>query len=598
MKNEGKITLQGIENQDLFELTVVGTDQPFQSDLRQLYNEGDTAMYEFKVQSEEKRYPRPITVHWKIPAINVKGVWKPSTDFNKRIQADWELDNMESRISIDAPVISLFGHNDENIFTFACSDAIHKLEMNARLREEDNCFHCHITFFTEQHYALDHFKVQLRFDYRDVHFSESLREVSKWWESFDGLRPAQVPDIALKPLYSTWYQFHQNLDLELLLKECRMAHDIGYRTVIVDDGWQTNDNNRGYDYTGDWQPDRFPDMANVVAQIHKTGMKVGIWYSVPFCGKKSKAYQRFEGKFLTEDHRWAPVFDPRYPEVREHLVGLYSDALKDWNLDGFKLDFIDEFKLYPDTALNREDGRDFASINEAVDRLLTDVQHALHNINPDVFIEFRQKYTGPAMRKYGNMFRAFDCPGDATMNRLRIADIRMLAGNTAVHADMVTWHRDEPLEIAALQVINTLFGVPQLSIMLSDAPKEYVEMVAFYTRYWNENAETLTQGSFVPSRPLSNYPTQRVSKNGKTIIGIYEPYLVEINDMADEIHILNGQIADRITLRNNSDYGDYNCSVYDCKGVAVQIKSISFSKGLVEIAVPPCGIVVAKQITL
>ena len=48
------------------------------------------------------------------------------------------------------------------------------------------------------------------------------------------------------------------------------------------------------------------------------------------------------------------------------------------------------------------------------------------------------------------------------MNRIRIADIRMLAGNTAVHSDMITWHHDETLEIAALQLVNTLFGVPQI----------------------------------------------------------------------------------------------------------------------------------------
>jgi len=30
--------------------------------------------------------------------------------------------------------------------------------------------------------------------------------------------------------------------------------------IIVDDGWQTLDSARGYAYTGDWQPERMPDM--------------------------------------------------------------------------------------------------------------------------------------------------------------------------------------------------------------------------------------------------------------------------------------------------------------------------------------------------
>ena len=574
----------------------IGAYDNFQATLEKIYDHDGTVIYNFEVTSDEQIIPKPITLQWKVPAVNVKGVWKPTTDFNKRIQADWELDNMESRISIDSPVISLFGNSDENILTFACSNAINKLEMNARLREEDNCFYCHITFFTEQHYPLKNFKVQLRLDNQNRHFSDSLRAVSSWWETFEELKPAYVPAIAKKPLYSTWYQFHQNLDVSLLLKECRLAKNLGYEAIIIDDGWQTFDTNRGYDFTGDWQPDRIPKMAEFVKSVHETGMKVALWYSVPFCGEKSKAYKRFKGKFLTEDHRWAPVFDPRYPDVRQYLIDIYTNAAKDWNLDGFKLDFIDDFRFYKDTPIKLGADADYASINGAVDRLLTDVKNALTEINPEIFIEFRQKYTGPAMRKYGNMFRAFDCPGDATMNRLRIADIRMLAGNTAVHSDMVTWHADEPLEIAALQVINTLFGVPQLSVMLSDTPKEYLNMIGFYTKYWNENADVLMNGDFLPSKPLANYPTERVSKNGQVIIGVYDAWVTELNEAHKLIDILNGQIADQVIIRNTKDLGTYRCKIYDCQGSLIREDNVVFSKGVLEIAVPACGIIRAEKI--
>ncbi len=576
---------------DTYEILIKGVEAPIKTSLNKIRGSEELSIYEFEVHSDEEVYPSPITLQWKIPAINIKGVWKPTTDFNKRIQADWELDNMESRISIDAPVIALFGHDDSNVLTFACSNAINKLEMNARLREEDNHFYCHLTFFTEQHYSLKDFKVQLRLDHRKLHFSKTLGDVSRWWESFEGLQPTHVPDIAKKPLYSTWYQFHQNLDTKVLLKECEIAHDLGYRVIIIDDGWQTNDSNRGYDYTGDWRPDRIPDMASYVKEIHRTGMKVALWYSVPFCGKKSNAYKKFKGKFLTEDHRWAPVFDPRYPEVREYLVNLYTNALRNWNLDGFKLDFIDEFKLYPDTPLSRKGGRDYASINKAVDRLLTDVIKALQKINPEVIIEFRQKYTGPAMRKYGNMFRAFDCPGDATMNRVRIADIKMLCGNTAVHSDMVTWHRGEPLEIAALQMANTMFGVPQLSIMLQEASPQYLEMIAFYTGYWNQHSAILLEGDFVPLKPLTNYAVQSIVKDDLMIIGVHDEYIVSLDTVTDKIHFLNAQLAHEMVLKCSNDFGDFSATVYDCKGNIVAENTISLSKGIKCIQVPPCGIV-------
>jgi len=120
---------------------------------------------------------------------------------------------------------------------------------------------------------------------------------------------------------------------------------MGCELIILDDGWQTMDGNRGYDFCGDWQPERIPNMREFVENLHQIDMKFGLWFSVPFCGVKSKAYQRFKGKFLTENHRWAPVFDPRYPDVREYLIDIYTNALTDYNLDAFKLDFIEPKKM-------------------------------------------------------------------------------------------------------------------------------------------------------------------------------------------------------------------------------------------------------------
>ena len=121
-------------------------------------------------------------------------------------------------------------------------------------------------------------------------------------------------------------------------------------------------------------------------------------------------------------------------------------------------------------------------------------------------IEFRQPYTGPAMRKYGNMLRAADCPNVALINRVATTDLRLLSGKTAVHADMLMWHNSESVENAALQLLNVLFSVPQISVKLADIPKEHFEMVRFYTDYWLKNRDLLLEGEFVPYSPQSNYP--------------------------------------------------------------------------------------------
>ncbi|MGY6648564.1 glycoside hydrolase family 36 protein [Wenyingzhuangia sp. IMCC45574] len=579
-----KDTIHILEN----DIEIIGGGEGKKVTITPLFQVESVSVFDIHIKSQEVK---PLTLQWKVPAYNVKGTWKPTTDFAKRIMADWELDHMESRISIDAPVVSLFGHDDSNRMTFACSNAINKLELNARIREENDMYYCFVTLFTEPTELEKDFSMQLRIDTRDIHFSESIKEVASWWETFEELKPTPVPEIATMPLYSTWYNFHQNLDEESLIEECKLAYDLGYRAIIIDDGWQTKDDNRGYDFTGDWKPERLNKTKEFVDAVHATGMKVGFWYSVPFCGKKSEAYPKFKDKLLTDDHRWAPVFDPRYPEVRQYLIDIYKSALVEWGLDGFKLDFIDDFRFYPQTKAEKSDEMDYESINEAVDRLLTDVITTLRAINPDVFIEFRQKYTGPAMRKYGNMFRAFDCPGDAVMNRIRIADIKMLAGNTAVHSDMITWHKEETVEVAALQMVNTLFGVPQISILLKDYPQDHINMVRFYTQYWNENRALITTGNLTAFNPLANYPIKQVVKSNKMLLGVFDDSLAPVKHKVDSLDILNGKLTNKLILELGEDFGTYSGIVYDCEGRIVKEDDYKLAQGVCSIDVPACGLI-------
>jgi len=438
--------------------------------------------------------------------------------------------------------------------------------------------------------SCSNFAIDIRVDYRNIHFSEALRQTSTWWESYDELKPASVPDIAKKPLYSTWYQFHQDLDRQSLVSECKLAKELGFESIIIDDGWQTNDNNRGYDYTGDWLPERFPDLGDMVKELKLTGMKVGLWYSVPFCGIKSKAYKKFKDMLLTTEHRWAPVFDPRYPEVRSHLLNIYLNAAEEWKLDGFKLDFIDEFKRYKDTSFEVDDRRDFSSINSAVEYLLGEVITGLKKINQNIFIEFRQKYTGPAIRKYGNMLRAFDCPGDYTMNRVRIADLRMLSGKTAVHADMVTWHFDETVENAALHYINTLFGVPQISIMLNEAPKPHLEMIRFYTKYWNEKSNTFLAENFTPKNPLANYSLKQAESNNNLVVGIYDDVFIKLKTTYNSIDIINAKSSNEVVLIANEHLGNYQCKIFNCVGEIIEETVVSLKTGASSISVPKSGL--------
>ena len=406
----------------------------------------------------------------------------------------------------------------------------------------------------------------------------------------------RVPPSSAEPVYSTWYSFHQNLNEEDLLSECQISKSMGYKVLIIDDGWQTLDSNRGYDFTGDWNPDRFPNFRELVDQIHGLGMKVMIWYSVPFCGVKSQAYQRFKGKFLTENHRWAPVFDPRYPDVREYLIQQYAQALQNWDLDGFKLDFIDDFKVYPETPMDDSPERDFHSVYEATERLMKEVYLTLSKIKPEVLIEFRQEFIGPSMQRHANMFRAFDCPNDSLTNRMRTTDTRLLCPHARVHSDMLTWHKDEPVEIAALQFLAILFSVPQLSVRLENIKEDHKKMIGFLTQFWVSRKEVLLDGNFFPLRPLHNYPLISASKGGQLIIGFYENMICDITSTYNQIDLVNASPSTTVYCNFNQAQGDFRVRIFDCMGNLKEEKELILGLGLTPIQIPRSGIAMLNKI--
>ncbi len=535
-----------------------------------------------------------LIVKFKLKAIGVKGSWTSNAILDKRFRTDWEMPQVSSSISVDAPLISLYGYEDENIMTLACSDAVSDLKFEASLREEDNHFYCSIHFFTQDVLTED-YSAEILVDQSADNFSSVIQSSMNWVLAKSNLEQTAIPDRAAVPLYSTWYSFHQDLDEAKLLEECSLSKAIGYELIIIDDGWQTMDDNRGYDYTGDWRPERIPNTANFVQKVHDLGMAIMFWYSVPFCGKKSDAYKKFKGKFLTENHHWAPVFDPRFPEVRSYLVDIYCSALIDWNLDGFKLDFIDDFRVYPETETKELQGRDTLSVPEGTDRLIREISQALAAIKPDVLVEFRQKYISPALHKLGNMFRAFDCPNDSLMNRVRTTDVKLICGQAAVHSDMITWHKEEPVEIAALQFSSLLFSVPQLSVRLADRSLEEIQMIEFYTQYWIKHKATLLGGKFTAYKPLANYPILSAKKDDFCIVGLYEDVILPLEEFDfSELHIVNGKTSDSVIIKLDKEL---KCKMHttDCRGNKTVEVDQHFTKGVHLVLCPPNGIIYLKS---
>ena len=482
--------------------------------------------YEVEMTASVPSAPPKFSLSFAMPQCDIGHLWS-SGGFRAPVPPNWSsTSRTASSLSAGIPVYAFTDGADGNRLTVSVSEARRRVGVSFGNREEDCAAVGTLDFFSEPEAPLTNYMVRLRFDARPVFWSDAVRDGAAWVEKRQDAAPAVVPAAAREPVYSSWYGFHQQLTDRALERECARAAALGLKTVIVDDGWQTDDTSRGYPYCGDWRPAaaKFPDMRAHVARVHALGMKYLLWYGVPLVGVKSEAYGRFRGKFLYENAGMkAAALDPRFPEVRAHLSDVFARALRDWDLDGFKFDFIDAFRFDgPDPAVAEDyAGRDVKSLPEATDRLMTEVTRRLGAIKPGLLIEFRQSYVGPVVRKFGNIIRAGDCPGDFVLNRRRIADLRLTSGATAVHADMLEWHPSDTPEKAARYVLAALFSTIQYSMILGKLPPEHERMMRHYLAFTSAHRATLQEGAFRPHGLAEGYPWIEAEGPDERIAAVY-----------------------------------------------------------------------------
>jgi len=515
-----------------------------------------------KMKQPKEEIPQPFSLEWKFPAKDCYSVWNPNLR-TRELGPNWSKRKTTSSLSAWMPLHSVISLQGKNRMTIALSDAHTPVSIATGICEEDACVECNITFFTSSVAPLTEYGAVVRLDTRDIAYYDSIYDVVSWWEQECGYVPNDVPEYAKHPVNSLWYSYHQNLDVEDIIKECKLSKAIGLDTVIVDDGWQTDDNNRGYDFCGDWEvaTSKIPDMKEFVQRVHDTGMKMMLWYSLPFVGIKSKNYERFRDMLLdgTGNNQTYWCLDPRYKQVREFLIQTFRNALAEWDADGLKLDFISMY-LLSGASLRYDPRRDYQSLEDAIDVLMTDITKALKEIKKDVLIEFRQAYIGPAIRKYGNMLRVHDCPNDAIINRKNIVDMRFTSGATPVHSDMLMWNEEDSVESAAIQLASVLYSVPQISMKLQRMNPDHKKMLQFYLAFWKTNRDTLLNGKIVAQNPESWYSIVCAKKGDTSIYTAYTDCLIE-GSGEKELIAVNATRYQELLFKNLKDrpYQVVNC---------------------------------------
>ena len=542
-----------------------------------------------------------LRLSWKLPSVDFHYKWNSRCYQNRALDPSVGTQNfIQSKANAGMPVYSLYNLDGVNACTWALSDAIHDTETGGSYRHGKE-YECRAVIFGTKIGAVGEYEVTLRFDFRRIPYYAALKDVSAWWAKMPQYQPCIAPLAARMPLLSSWYSYKLNVDPDDLEKQCALAKELGMDTVILDDGWQTDQRDFGYQNNGDWEVSeaKFADFTAHVKRVQDLGMKYMVWFSVPFVGVESRAYRRFKDMdMLTPAKAGARWFclDMRYPQTRAYLAETYENFVRRYGIDGLKMDFVGSIGLGRDMVDAPDDRRDCVSIGEGVCRLLDDVMTRLKAINPEILIEFRQAYTGPAMRKYANMFRAVDCPNSIGDNRVRTLDVRLLCGDTAVHADPITWHDDDPVHSAAMQIIHALFSVPQISRKVTELTEPHRRMLKQQLGFCREHRDVLQEGELRPLYPHMLYPLVMAKTEAKLLAAFYSGLPLRLDEeIPEQLILVNGSYCPELLLDLVEPLGPVQIKVTDCTGETLAEREMDLGEGLCRLAVAPAAHAVVRR---
>lgn len=572
---------------DGIDFTIDTGAQSVDFDVASTKGETGVKLFRLKASFTAATSPEKISVTFYVKKDDAATTFKPNEILNAGIRPDWNPSPSFSSAACGAPVIAAVTKNDKNKVTVALFDCKTPCALSLGFNEPRQKLTVRVELFTALVSPIKEYETELRVDFRDETADKTIADVRGWWKNF--YRSAYLPEAAELPCYAPWYVFQQRFTDETLIEQCRLAKALGMETIIVDDGWQTEDNGGGYSYCGDWRvcKSKIADMAEFVKSVHAIGMKVMLWFSVPYMGKNAKAADDFRGKYLYFDGGiGAYALDPRFSKVREYLTGIYAEFLNKYDLDGFKLDFIDAFYLTADSPKNYDD-MDYVSLSDAVEALIGEVTDELRRIKPDVMLEFRQRYTGAVMQQFGNMFRVGDCAGDENTLKTCVADLRMLTSGVAVHSDPLIWSYDDAVEYAAYQLNHSIFGVPQISLNLKNITDEHRRMLAYYLAYFRENRKTLLNGRLRAEGFSHGYTALTATGEEKDVTALYGTSIVDFPG-DKSLDVINAASERTVYIRVKRET-KVAIKITDCKGEVVSERTVKLSAGLNEIDVPVSG---------
>jgi alpha-galactosidase len=485
-----------------------------------------------------------ISVRFATALADATGFWQPHSPNVRTLQPDWR-GRYDTNAVTSAPMGCLYDSAGATMLGFAVDNCVTATEIRHGVSEPDKEYQVEARMYLAP--TVD--DVDIVLSGAGEPWYRTAQTLSSWLASRAARPPLPVPASAYEPVFSTWYAFGQDVTADAVELEAAAMREYGMTNVIIDDGWQRFGTGRGYAGCGDWVPDpeKFADLRAHVSALHGLGFRVLLWVAPLLLGRRSEAYQSRLRDHAPRyvDHLDAYVLDPRSDVVRRHVVDTCIRLVSDYDLDGLKIDFLEQASIYGHATEHTEPSVG-AAILEALEAIPIELGAAGHR---DVLIEYRQPYVSPALGAAANLLRATDCPGDTVMNRVETIDARLVAGKRAVHTDMIMWDHEANSATVGRHLINGFFGVPQISVRSSELSQAHRDTLTFLLGQWRRLSDVTQFGRPDLGAFHENYPIVTCSHpDGRCVVAAFGDIVVGLPDDFEELTILNGSSRDSLVV--------------------------------------------------
>jgi alpha-galactosidase len=576
--NRSKIHIEGIMSP--FEATVDIKEQGLQKYILNIY-----------LHSAYAAAPPSFNLSVKFPKDKINQIWNSKTWSNKSYFTIPSYDRAAANFSI----ISGLTINDHNQITVTCKDAYKAKFVSSNIKEESDSIVFSLGFFEDNPPLsnLQDYQAEVLVDFRSIHFSKAIYDASSWFLEDEFKSGIASVDTTNVPVFSTWYPMHRNIPLENITRELDSLKTFSFKSVLVDDGWQSLVQMK-IDTAYSYEANSFKTMSLFKQKCSEMGLPLYFWYSIPFIGGNPVILKKFEGKYIRyRAPRQMYVLDPRYSDVRKYLVSTYANFLSTWHFDGYWFDFLKGFYPKEGAVIDQDKGRDFVSIDLAVDTLYSDMKARLNAIKPNFFMGQVFSVVGPNLVSYQNFLTGFVGVENTQVVREKMVNNRLLYGKYTPFMEVVAINPKESVEDIARKLQSVLFGNPYLSFYVTTLPEASKQTIRFWLDYWKKNHNVIFEGSFEPMQVSRFYPVIKVENGQKIIYMLYEDYTINLPIVLNKpIDVINSKTSGNIEFLLNKPDAQYNYEIFNCSGISIERGIVkSKNKNTVSFVVPTAGFI-------